>query len=870
MSRRNKALLGIVCACLILGGFAGLQSAGQVASRQAGGSSPVDAADAGAFAELTMAAGKQGKGVVATAASSAISGAVTPPTAAELQALSAMELAAENKTLMLYVNRETAEIAVKDKRDGYAWFSNPVGRDQDSKASPLFKAESASQVLVSYFNEKGQINSLNSYNDSVMKKQFTIDKTEHGLKVVYQLGHVSKGFDNVPSVIDKDRFEEVILSRISEEDTRSSVEFRYRFNEETQQYEIRKLQDYALEELSQALESIGYSAEDAAKDAGNGSGEAASADKPEFTIPLEYVLDGDQLVVKIPASELTYTKTYPIASLHVLKHFGAAGEEKEGYIFVPDGSGALIHLNNKRLNVEPYNMPIYGKDGTFDVKEKTQRNETARLPVFGMKQNDHVFLGVIESGDAMADITADISGRNDSFNTASAKFQIVSMDFYTLTSGTKTSSVPMFQTKTYQGDIQIRYAFLSGDSANYTGMARLYRNYLVQAYGLEKVQSADAPFLLELIGAFPRKKSFLGIPYESTESLTSYSEAERMLRQLKENGVNSIALRYIGWFNGGIRHDRPSDIDLVRALGGKRAFESLVSYTKESGIALYPDTALLQAYEKPSRTASFLDRQTAKIYDYDPIHNVKNTSAFSHYIQSATGLDKLTDQFLADYTKLGIGGLSLRDLGSEVNSDFDPDHPISRQDALHESAQAAGKLKKQVGQLMVSGGNAYSLPFASHVVHAPTQSSGINLADEDVPFYQIALHGYVDLAGAPFNMEERQDPRYSLLKALETGSNLYYQWSYSPSSDVKDTPFNDMYALYYKDWFDEAVSLYKEANSILKQVRGMAITDHRKLQRHVVQTTFEGGTSIIVNYNKTAVQVNGIHIDARSYKLGGE
>ncbi|UVI28304.1 DUF5696 domain-containing protein [Paenibacillus spongiae] len=865
MSGRKKALLGILCASLILGGFAGLHSAGRVSSQQASGSAPASTSGDG----KADAAGL-GSTAVSTAAFKANAAAATLPTAAELQALEAMELAAESRSLMLYVNRETAEIAVKDKRDGYAWFSNPVGRDQDAKASPLFKAETASQVLVSYYNEKGQINSLNSYNDSVLKKQFAIDKTEHGVKVVYQLGNVSKGLDNIPAIIGKERFEEAILNQITDQDVRDSVVLRYRLNEETQQYEIRKLQDYALEELSQTLESIGYTAEEAAKDRGDGEAGEASADNPEFTVPLEYVLEDDHLVVKIPASELKYTKSYPISSLHVLKHFGAASEKQEGYIFVPDGSGALIHLNSKRLNAEPYNLPVYGKDGTFDMKERTQQNEIARLPVFGMKQNDHAFLGIIENGDAMAEIAADISGRNDSYNTASAKFQIVSMDFYTLTSGTKTSSVPMFETKPFQGDITVRYAFLSGDSASYPGMASLYRDYLVQAYGLKKLPDGDAPFMLELLGAFPREKSFLGIPYEATESLTSYAEAEQVLRQLKEEGVGSIALRYIGWFNGGIHHGRPSSVKLVGALGGKSGFKSLADYAKQNNVSFYPDTALLQAYKKPSRTATFLDRQTAKIYEYDPIHNVKNTAAFSHYIQSATGLDKLTDQFLASYTKLGIGGLSLRDLGSEVNSDFDPDHSISRQDALQASVKAAGKLKEQAGQLMVSGGNAYSLAYATQIVNAPTKSSRINLADEEIPFYQMALHGYIDLAGEPFNMSERQDPRYSLLKALETGSNVYYQWSYSPSSDVKDTPFNDMYALHYKDWFDEAVSLYAEANGILKQVRNKAITDHRILERNVVQTTFEGGISIIVNYNKTAVQVNGIRIDAHSYKLGGE
>ena len=40
-----------------------------------------------------------------------------------------MRLYAENEYLRLYVNEDTAEIAVWDKRRRAAWYSNPPGRE---------------------------------------------------------------------------------------------------------------------------------------------------------------------------------------------------------------------------------------------------------------------------------------------------------------------------------------------------------------------------------------------------------------------------------------------------------------------------------------------------------------------------------------------------------------------------------------------------------------------------------------------------------------------------------------------------------------------------------------------------------------------
>ncbi|MDQ0892224.1 hypothetical protein QFZ81_007312 [Paenibacillus sp. V4I9] len=590
---------------------------------------------------------QSGKGNSVTAASSevrAASGmvAVSSNTAEEQRALEAMELITQNEFLMLYVKRETAEVAVKDKRDGYIWFSNPVDREKDPKASPLYKSELSSQLLVTYYNEKGQLNTFNSYDDSVKKKQFKISTVDKGIKIVYQLGNIPKDYGNIPKVIGKQRFEERILGKLTDKDTREDVAFKFRLDEQKQIYEVRKLQDFVAEELSQKLEAIGYTNEEAAKDnKDNGAGSSAQEEGPRFTVPLEITLDGEHLVVKTASKELQYTNAYPIAMLQPLKYFGAADDKKDGYMFVPDGSGALIHLNNNKKNAEAYNLPVYGSDGTYDVKEKIQTNETTRLPVFGIKQNDHAMLGMIEGGDAMANITADISGRNDSYNTVGGKFKVMDMDFYTLTSGTKTSSVPMFGQKPFQGDYQIRYDFLSGPSSDYTAMAGKYREYLVNKYGLKKLEPAKAsPFLLEVEGAFQKQESFVGVPYQSTEALTTFDETQSMLTALKEKGVKDIGLRYVGWFNDGIRHTSPSNVEVVGELGGKKGFHKLIDYMSKENIHLFPDVAFLEKYKGASDAASFLDRQKAKIYKYDPVMYVKDTTKFSHYLLSPSALAK--------------------------------------------------------------------------------------------------------------------------------------------------------------------------------------------------------------------------------------
>src|SRR5699024_441720 len=120
----------------------------------------------------------------------------------------------------------------------------------------------------------------------------------------------------------------------------------------------------ALEKTLTLFEEIGYTEEELAIDNAEAEGaEDEGVGKPRFVIPVQYTLDGENLVVKVVGEEVEENEYFPIKELKVLEFFGAANEFREGYSFVPDGSGALIRLNNEKVNYQPYIQRVYGKDG---------------------------------------------------------------------------------------------------------------------------------------------------------------------------------------------------------------------------------------------------------------------------------------------------------------------------------------------------------------------------------------------------------------------------------------------------------------------------------------------------------------------------
>ena len=793
------------------------------------------------------------------------------------EVLASMDLAADNEFLELYVHPETTEIAVRDKRSQAVWYSNPPSREDDAVATGYNKSKLNVQFEIAYFDKAGNSLKYDSYTHSVQNGQFAVEKTDGGVKIVYTLGEVQSDIDAIPKYISEERFQTLILDKIPDETERREVERRFRHDEENGRYERRdsSLKGVGLKKVTGIFEAIGYDEEQIAidkaaygEDAGGGS---------NVQIPLQYRLDGQYLTVEIAAGEIEYPDMMKLQTISLLPFFGASGTSDEGYTFVPDGSGSLIHFNNGKTYAAPYRTSVYGSDLAISQLMKIQKEETARLPVFGMKYEDRGFVAIIEKGDAVASIEADISGRLNEYNTVYSSYAIHNLEEVTLTNGWRSSTVKKFQSEPFQGDISVRYGFLAEEEASYSGMAARYRDYLIETTGLTRLaDETGVPFYVELIGGIPKKKFFLGIPYNSYEPLTTFEQAEAMLGQMRDMGIGNIQLRYTGWFNGGVNHDLPKSVSVDKKLGGAKGLNGLKAYASENGIGLYTDASFLEVapqadgFKRSKQASRLITGKLAQIYPYRASDFRQEDEAAPGYVLSPKALPGVVDGFLKDYNKLQLSGLSLRDLADKLNSDFNRENVIDREEAKAIAVEQLKRMNEAAGDMLVEGGNAYAIPYARHIVEAPMESSGFNITDETVPFFQLVFHGYVQYAGGAWNMASDQDATHNFLKALETGSGLNYTWFYADSSAIKMTDFDDLYSADYRRWIDEASQRYGELNDVLGGVQSQTIKEHRKLAEGVYQTTYEQGLTIIVNYNDAPASVNGVTVGAKDYWAGGE
>lgn len=872
----------------------------------------------------------------------------------------------ETERLALFMNKETTEIAVLDKKNDQVWYSNPQNFQEDEQlARGEYKNRIGSQLTFSYMTANGNEKTNDSFNDSVNLDQYQIIKLDNGVRVEYSFGEKWEDEDVLPQMISKSSMEKNILDNIDNEQDRELIidnyhlislqeksentleisdpqevlnEYRLSSPGVESEAELEELYWFMLEKIRdhrndiEVLDDINHDALKPLIDTPTyflksmpGFRKNAlveillesdytpenvifdhrdlNIDPPEmnleiFEIPVEYRLEGGDFLASILVDEIEYPSfseetTVEIAgrSLNIrglrmppyeisfMNYFGAADREDEGYLMVPDGSGALINLNNGKNDVSSYGSKVYGEDKTISIPEtKIMDYEKISLPVYGLKKGEQAFLSIIEDGASLATIKGEIFGRKHSYNTVFSSFNINPVGSSSLSRDnleiTGAQEISVYQSSLSKGNITLRYKFLSGDNANYSGMAQKYQQYLVDRYDLQKIsKKQQKPFFLELVGAIDVEQPVMGIQKKTEKPLTTFKQVEKIINELLQKDINNIKLRYSGWSEGGYRHYYPDRIKLESVLGKSSDFNKLTEVLKENRVDFFPDIALQNIYydtffdnfSSRRDTARVLDRTLARSYNYSPVTYKYIADNYS-YLLSPGELGSLTEDFVNDYKSFNIAGLSLRDLGNFLYSDFREDETklIDREKSLEYIHNNFQLLKEKSNlNLMVNEPNDYAIADADNMIGIPLESSNYHIIDESIPFYQIVLSGYFNYTDQPYNLGKNY--RDNVLKMAETGSAPYFKWIYEETFNNQNTDYIDYYSLDYRGWIDEAAEIYKELNNLQKNLSGERIIEHKKIAENVYQTSYENNKKVIVNYRKEPAAIKGHTIDAESF-----
>lgn len=795
----------------------------------------------------------------------------------------------ENDSLKLTMDPLTTQFTLEVKETGAVWYSTAQGAENDMLAKGLEKTNLQSTLLLTYCVSGGSEIQFNSYQQSAVNGLYEIETGEDYIKVLYTLGNLEREyiFPTVIKEADLDKWLDLMNT-----DDRHYVEKRYKKyspdslkkdekDDLLAKYPILETESiYLLREnygpvirvnMEKIFEGIGYTMEDYNEDKALNVEETGTT-KTAFNVSMVYRLEGDELVVEIPFNELEFKEETPIYKLTPLPYFGAGGTEDEGYLLVPEGGGGLIRFNNGKVSQSTYYSNLYG----WDMAKKRIsliHNTRSYFNAFGIANGEDSVVCIMEEGAPYATVRADVSGKSHSYNYVNATYTVVENEQYSFTQAMSNSAIRVYQLNLPDETLRQRYRFVKGN--DYADMAKSYREYLQEKYSGYFVKNDDTqvPVTVEILGAVDKVRQILGVPVSRPLKLTTYKEAEEMIKELTAQGMGNLSVKLTGWCNGGVSQKLLKKVKTVSDLGSEKSLKSLIAAAQSAGVDFYLDGTTQYAYDSGflegffsyRDAARLISKERAELYQYSIVTYAAREHADTYFLLHTDLATQMADNLIKYASKQGVG-VSFRDNGKDLSSDFYEKKLSSRQSVMEGQVQQLKAMADAGQKIMVNMGNDYALPYSDVVTNMNLRGSDYTILDASVPFYQMAVHGYVNYTGEALNLAE--DSEEELLNAVEYGAGLSFTLMKESVFALQKTLYTQYYGADYGAWHDRMLEIYQRYDSELGHTFRQEMTGHEQLAPGLTCTTYEDGTRVYVNRGYEQVKTpSGVSVPARDYKV---
>ena len=596
-----------------------------------------------------------------------------------------------------------------------------------------------------------------------------------------------------------------------------------------------------------------------------------------ITIPYSVSLTDDHFDITIALDEIHEVEfdspediedsTRSVVDIGLFSNLGAAYLDESGYFVVPDGSGAIINFNNGKQSMVEYSQKIYGRDLSLTQDMAPKKTEQAYLPVLGIVRENNALLEVVTEGAAYATAKASISQQKATgYNSAYFEFNLRTNDQYLM--GTNNSVLKSYeQTRIPEKSISVRYYPIAKNNVSYVDVAKRYQQYLLDEELMKKKEGSASPLYVDLYGGTVKEQSVLGIPVKQQTPATTYAQAKNILESLAELGVDDIILTYNDFNKAGITEKISNSTDYASKLGGKSAFKTLSDYCAATGIILAPSVDLMEfersgnGFSKTGASVIGITKAYATQGEYELAYGTPNNLRPSWFILTPAYFEKAYGQVISSFSSEGIRAASFGKGTSIVYSDFSAssNKRTSRQQAVEYLKNCYDKVNQSGLTFVASACNDYALKYVDYIRNVPLYSSGFDITDGDIPFYEIVIHGYIPYTTKAKNASSDADKL--MLLSMATATPMHYEFMYESPNKFTDSKYETLFYTHYDGWLPLAAEEYRIFKENLSDAAASPITDFKYISANVVECTFENGTTIRADLENYSLSVNGNEIE---------
>ena len=473
-----------------------------------------------------------------------------------------------------------------------------------------------------------------------------------------------------------------------------------------------------------------------------------------------------------------------------------------------------------------------GRIGTFRSDKGNIRQRTNPLPIMGMKKGDSAVLAIFKR--LKHEFSSNVSVENGTY-TMSAEF------------GLNIGEMPY-------DNIEIDFIELSGADADYSGMARAYRNYQLSRGAVvplrERVKgnphlaySVDTMFVKIRASSLEARAN----AYKKRTGKSAYAYVEKVLRDLKKAGVSKADICYTDWN----KYFRYPTLELA-VPNGEADLKKLCKTAKTLEFQLFPHILQTEWFD----TSADFDVSQVSHWNDRPQRLGQPGESMMYLSCFKIVYEKFVRRDIVQLLEYGFDG----NLHIDVNSCITPPrclHPNHRcnpdQTAVY-MEKIADLAQKFFGGFSSEGPFdhfAGKLDYALYVSAYPSYYGRAHpLVDDIVPLWQIVYHGIIlsnpFASTIDYNIDNKRawEPTTSFtpitrrLKLYEFGGRPTFYWG-----------FNGENIEPLKRAFDE----YQK----YKYLQYEFMQEHKKIAPDVSLTRYADGSEVVVNYAKTPFKYKG-------------
>lgn len=472
-------------------------------------------------------------------------------------------------------------------------------------------------------------------------------------------------------------------------------------------------------------------------------------------------------------------------------------------------------------------------------------------PVIGMKKGDKAIV-CIATGMA-ADSRQVVRVNNDSYS-MSMRFSI--NEIY---DGASIGEIP------YE-DINVLVYELEGENADYSGMARIYRDYQLKYGGFKRITDRLTPeldyaskslYIRVRHGWKPVPTQIADQTIENEPPMhtaCTFKQVEKLMQEYYDSGIRNAEFCLVGWNIKGHDGRWPQIFPVEEDLGGEKDLLELIAKAKELGFGISCHTNFTESFA----IAENFDIENMLVSKDGTRPSIQIWAGGRSYTTCPKMALENAKEQLPKVALLGFDGLLYVDVITSVNPPdcYHPNHKINKKESINYYKKLFSLSKELFGGIASEGSSDFCLSecdFCLYISFARDPEKMWELFDVEIPFWQIVYHGiclynsYTRTVNSAISAD-----RSNLLKSFECGDRpaIYYYSKFR--GDGRNWMGDIDFRCGTDDEIRDGIKAVKHQYDIFKELtylQTVFIERHKEISQNVFEIKYEDGSVVIANYN---------------------